>query len=76
MIGYGTILEIGLTKSYRSGGRGKKLARYAEEKMKKMNVAGCYVSAYGPAQEFWLHCGYAFNGAAANNGLPIMVKKF
>lgn len=72
--GYGTILEIGFTPSYRSNGNGKELVAYIEECLSKKKVTSCYVSAYGPAQSFWESCGYKANGQVASNGLPIMVK--
>lgn len=74
MPGLGTILEIGLIPSCRASGLGKEFARYIEENMRKKEVRQCYVSAYGPAQKFWAHCGYVENGRKASNGLPIMVK--
>ena len=74
MPGFGTILEIGLIKSYRSSGLGKEFVAFIENSMRKNNIEQCYVSAYGPAQKFWAHCGYTENGRKANNCLPIMVK--
>lgn len=74
MPGLGTILEIGLIPSCRASGLGKEFVRYIEENMRKKEVRQCYVSAYGPAQKFWAHCGYVENGRKASNGLPIMVK--
>ena len=74
MPGLGTILEIGLTPSYRSCGLGKKLVTYVENNLQKKNIVQCYVSAYGPAQKFWTSCGYIENGKVASNGLPIMTK--
>ena len=74
MQGFGTILEIGLTPSYRSFGLGKNLVTYIENSLQKSRIAQCYVSAYGPAQKFWTSCGYVENGKVASNGLPIMVK--
>ena len=74
MQGLGTILEIGLTPSYRSFGLGKNLVTYVENSLQKSRIAQCYVSAYGPAQKFWTSCGYVENGKVASNGLPIMVK--
>ena len=72
--GFGTILEIGLTPSYRSHGLGKNLVTYVENNLQKKKIAQCYVSAYGPAQKFWSGCGYIENGLKASNGLPIMIK--
>lgn len=72
--GFGTIMEIGFIPSYRSKGNGKALVSYIESRLREKNVNNCYVSAYGPAQKFWSHCGYFENGKAASNGLPIMVK--
>ncbi len=74
MPGYGTILEIGLIPSYRSSGCGKEFVSFIENSLHRENVKQCYVSAYGPAQKFWTHCGYVENGKKASNGLPIMVK--
>ena len=74
MQGLGTILEIGLTPSYRSSGLGKNLVTYVENCLQKSIISQCYVSAYGPAQKFWTSCGYVENGKVASNGLPIMVK--
>ncbi|MGM9669862.1 MAG: GNAT family N-acetyltransferase [Faecousia sp.] len=72
--GCGTILEIGLIASYRSSGLGREFVFFIEKSLRRKNVKQCYVSAYGPAQKFWSHCGYADNGKKASNGLPIMVK--
>lgn len=74
MPGFGTIMEIGLLPSYRASGLGKEFVAHIEMCIRKKGVNQCYVSAYGPAQKFWSHCGYAENGANASNGLPIMVK--
>mgnify|MGYP003413633594 FL=1 len=74
MPGFGTILEIGLTPTYRASGLGKNLVTYVENSLKQNKIAQCYVSAYGPAQRFWTSCGYVENGKVASNGLPIMVK--
>ena len=74
MPGFGTILEIGLIPLHRSAGLGKSLVTYIENCLQKEHITQCYVSAYGPAQQFWARCGYAENGVTANNGLPIMVK--
>ncbi len=72
--GMGTILEIGIGKPYRRLGIGAKLVQYAEDQLRLSGVSQCYVSAYGPAQEFWSHCGYQFTGTTAGNGLPLMTK--
>ena len=69
--GFGTILEIGVSKKTRGNGIGKMLTDYAES---KMAVERYYVCAYGPAESFWEKCGYAFSGEKAENGLKIMVK--
>lgn len=74
MPGAGTILEIGLIKPSRSSGHGKELVSFIENQLRGKNVKQCYVSAYGPAQQFWTQCGYKENGIIAGNGLPIMVK--
>lgn len=75
MPGFGTILEIGLIPSHRSAGLGKSFVTYIENCLQKEHIEQGYVSAYGPAQQFWTSCGYVENGAKANNGLPIMVKR-
>ncbi len=72
--GFGTILEIGLIPSCRASGRGKEFVSFVESCLCSENAKQCYVSAYGPAQKFWEHCGYAETGKKASNGLPIMVK--
>ena len=69
--GLGTILEIGVTKTNRGMGTGRKLVSYAES---RMGAQSCYVCAYGPAETFWGKCGYVFAGERAENGLKIMVK--
>ena len=74
MPGLGTILEIGLLPAYRGAGRGRKLAGFAEESLKREGAGECYVTAYGPAQSFWERCGYKANGRIGRNGLPILVK--
>ena len=71
--GAGTILEIGVIPAYRSSGLGSQIVLHAEKQIVSRGVTLCYVSAYGPAQEFWAKCGYVFNGSTASNGLPIMV---
>ncbi len=72
--GMGTILEIGIGESHRRLGVGSKIVEYVESELRHKGICQCYVSAYGPAQKFWTHCGYRFNGANADNGLPIMIK--
>lgn len=72
--GMGTILEIGIEKPARRAGVGTQMVQYVEEQLRQSGIRQCYVSAYGPAQDFWKHCGYQFQGANASNGLPIMVK--
>ena len=74
MPGSGTILEIGLIPAYRAAGLGKRLVAYVEDRLLQNQIVQCYVSAYGPAQQFWSGCGYAETGTTAHNGLPIMVK--
>lgn len=69
--GYGTILEIGVEKTGRGMGIGKMLVSRAEENMKTDRY---YVCAYGPAEGFWVKCGYVFAGELADNGLKIMIK--
>ena len=75
MPGYGTIMEIGFTGSSRASGYGKELVSYIESRLREKGIIQCYVSAYGPAQEFWTRCGYADSGKTAENGLPIMIKE-
>ena len=72
--GFGTILEIGIQSPYRGCGYGRKLVGFIEQFLSNQGISECYVSAYGPAQKFWSHMGYAESGATASNGLPIMVK--
>lgn len=72
--GMGTILEIGIEKPYRRSGMGAKIVEFVEEELRHGGVSHCYVSAYGPAQEFWSRCGYESSGTNAGNGLPIMIK--
>jgi len=72
--GMGTILEIGIEKPYRRFGAGTEIVRYVEDQLRQSGISHCYVSAYGPAQKFWKHCGYQSNGTNAGNGLPIMIK--
>ena len=72
--GYGTVLEIGIIPPYRSAGRGKVLVAFIEDWFVANGVDKAYVSAYGPAHEFWEQCGYKDNGETASNDLPIMVK--
>ncbi len=74
MPGFGTILEIGVIPSCRSAGRGKQFVRWIETCLRSQHIQHCYVSAYGPAQAFWTHCGYAENGQKASNGLAIMTR--
>lgn len=72
--GYGTILEIGLIPARRSAGHGKAFVSFVEDQLRRKGIDQCYVSAYGPAREFWSRCGYAESGQKAGNGLPMMVK--
>ena len=74
MTGAGTILEIGVISAFRSSGFGKQIVLDTEKQILSKGSSLCYVSAYGPAQEFWARCGYTFNGLTAGNGLPIMVR--
>jgi GNAT superfamily N-acetyltransferase len=74
MPGYGTILEIGLDKEFRNRGIGKALVGFAEQQMNAGGVDGLYVCAYGPAQGFWLKCGYRDSKGIAKNGLPVLIK--
>jgi GNAT superfamily N-acetyltransferase len=73
--GCGTLLEIGVAKDFRKRGLGLMLVNHAEEKLREMGAARFYVSAYGPAREFWRRCGYEETGAEASNGLPLMIKE-
>ena len=72
--GYGTIVEIGLLPAYRGVGSGKALVSFVECQLAQMGMKQCYVTAYGPAETFWFHCGYRKNGSTGTNGLPIMTK--
>lgn len=72
--GWGTILEFGVNPAYRKQGLGRQAAAYAEDRMREAGVQNFYVSAYGPAQGFWTHLGYAVSGELAPNGLPVLVK--
>ena len=72
--GYGTIAEIGLLPAYRGTGEGKALVAFLENRLRQCGLTRCYVTAYGPAETFWSHCGYAKNGSLGTNGLPIMTK--
>ena len=74
MPGYGTVLEIGMIPACRAAGWGKALVSHAEDCLRSKGAKQCYVSSYGPAQDFWARCGYAYSGQKADNGLPIMVK--
>ena len=74
MPGLGTILEIGLTPVCRGAGYGQKMVHFIEERLRDLGATQCYVSAYGPAQTFWAHCGYEETGLTADNGLPILIK--
>ena len=74
MPGLGTIAEIGLLPAFRSSGHGKELVSFAENALRTAGASQCYVSAYGPAENFWLRCGYEKTGETADNGLPILVK--
>ena len=73
--GYGTIVEIGLLPAYRGTGDGKALVAFLENRLRGSGITSCYITAYGPAETFWCHCGYAKNGSTGTNGLPIMTKK-
>lgn len=73
--GCGAVLEIGVEKPFRKKGLGAMLVKYAEDRLKEKGAARFYVSAYGPAREFWRRCGYEETGAAASNGLPLMIKE-
>ncbi|MDD3400200.1 MAG: GNAT family N-acetyltransferase [Eubacteriales bacterium] len=75
MLGLGTILEIGVVPAWRNKGNGRELAGYAEDAARRMGIKQMYISAYGPAQQFWLKCGYEDVGRMAKNGLPIMIKQ-
>lgn len=72
--GFGTILEIGVSRSYQKNGLGSKMVKYAEEEMRKTGLKSLYVCAYGPAEEFWKKCGYKDDGKIAENRLKIFVK--
>lgn len=72
--GYGTILEIGLSKNYRNKGIGKNIVEYVENQMFKKGVNNFYVTVYEPAKIFWINCGYVNTEEAAFNGLYIYKK--
>ena len=72
--GYSTIVEIGLLPAYRGTGEGKALVAFLETCLRRNGITRCYVTAYGPAESFWSHCGYVRNGSTGTNGLPIMTK--
>lgn len=69
--GYGTILEIGVSKEHRAKGFGIEIARYALSHMRGMDH---YVCAYGPAEAFWRKCGFQDSGETADNGLKIYLR--
>ncbi len=73
--GLGTILEIGLQKQARASGNGTKIVQYVEQCLRHDGIRQCYVCAYGPAQRFWVHCGYRPSGKNASSGLPILAKE-
>ena len=73
--GLGAILEIGFEKPYRRLGFGTDFVAFIENWFIRQRVERCYVSAYGPAQEFWSRCGYVKTSKSGNNGLPIMIKE-
>ena len=66
--GFGTILEIGVSKGFRGNGFGSKLVKFA---LSQMTVSEYYVCAYGPAEAFWKKCGFHDSGSIAENGLKI-----
>ena len=70
--GWGTILEMGVTPDNRGKGRGRELAEYA---LTRMDVSDFYVCAYGPAEGFWVKCGYEDRGELASNGLKLLVQR-
>lgn len=73
--GWGTILEFGIDPAHRKQGLGRRAAAYAEDRMREAGVQNLYVSAYGPAREFWVRLGYRDSGELAPNGLPVLVKE-
>jgi ribosomal protein S18 acetylase RimI-like enzyme len=73
--GFGTILEIGITKQYQHKGIGKAMVAFTEKQLTLRGVDGLYVCAYGPAQDFWIKCGYQDSKRLASNGLPIFTKR-
>lgn len=74
MPGYGTIAEIGIIPSMRKKGLGCVLVDYAEKELIKLNIKGIYVTAYGPALNFWKKQGYMQSEEATSKGLPILIK--
>lgn len=75
LVGYGTILEIGLAPDFKGKGLGRTLVRHAESELEAIGIDEYYVSAYGPAQSFWLHMGYEPTARLAHNGLELHIKK-
>ena len=74
MPGYGTIAEIGIIPSMRKKGLGCVLVDYAEKELIKLNIKGIYVTAYGPALNFWKKQGYMQSEEVTSKGLPILIK--
>ena len=75
MPGFGTILEIGVSKQHQHQGIGKAMVAITEKQLTLCGVDGLYVCAYGPAQNFWMICGYQDSQKVASNGLPIFIKQ-
>lgn len=72
--GYGTILEIGVSKENRLKGIGTQIVDYVENLMQKSGIKNFYVSAYEPASVFWEKCKYIKTTNKASNDLFIYKK--
>ncbi len=72
--GYGTFLEIGVTKENRLKGIGARIVDYVENLMQEDGIKKFYISAYDPASEFWEKCNYIKTTEKASNGLYIYKK--
>lgn len=71
---YGTFLEIGLETTIRLQGIGMQVVAHIENIMKEKGAEGFYITAYGPASEFWEKCGYINTHKKASNDLFLYVK--
>jgi GNAT superfamily N-acetyltransferase len=57
-----------LEKEFRNLGIGTSLAGFVEQRMTAGGADGLYVCAYGPAQGFWIKCGYRDSKRIAKTG--------